>query len=258
MRPAWKSHADLAICGFSLFLLPALLQAPIAALNATPLNADVSAIEAAMQSRLYYLGLAGAAIVLAAMLSAVWQGAANRARLATVLGIGLCVVAFGAASHRNARAFAQRSVEISAVARDAVAAVGALDLPAAHCHVAFLDIDPAPEWSQYVSMDSIIKALSPELARVGHCYFHANYVTYFHFLGGAVDPADVLPYRPVESGGVALPWRRIGDVTIAYVGLPEAVVASDLAAMKYLRYREGRFEDVSADVAAGRLQLRPQ
>jgi hypothetical protein len=227
-------------------------------LNAAPLNADVSAIETAMQSRLYYLGLAGAAIVLAALLSAVWQGATSRARVATVLGIGLCVVAFGAASHRNAHAFAHRSLEISAVAREAVAAVGMLDLPASHCHVAFLDIDPAPEWSQYVSMDSVIKALSPDLPRVAHCYFHANYVTYFHFLGGAVDLADVPPYRPVESGGVALPWRRIGDVTIAYVGLPEAAVAGDLAAMKYLRYRGGRFEDVSADIATGRLLLRPQ
>ena len=257
-REVLKCYAELSICGLGLLLLPALLQAPIAALNAAPLTATVSVIESAMQSRLYYLGLAGAAIVLAAFATAAWHVAATKIRRISVAGIALCAIAFAAASHHNAHAFAKRSVEISAVARAAVTAVSALDLPSSRCHVVFLGVDPAPEWSLYVSMDSIVKALSPELARVRHCYFHSNYVTYFHLLGGRVDLAGVSPYRPIEDSGVVLPWRRIGDLTIGYLQLPETASANDLAQMTFLSYRDGRFVNVSGDVAAGRLVVHPR
>ncbi|MEO7755779.1 MAG: hypothetical protein ABIS07_04330, partial [Dokdonella sp.] len=127
-----------------------------------------------------------------------------------------------------------------------------------HCHVVFVDVDPAPEWSVYVSMDSIVKALSPDLARVRQCYFHSNYVTYFHLIGGPVDLAGVAPYLPVTDSGAVLPWRRIGNLTIGYLELPETAGANDLASMTFLRYREGRFADVSGDVAAGRLVVHPR
>ncbi|MEO5625833.1 MAG: hypothetical protein ABIQ70_07490 [Dokdonella sp.] len=257
-RTVLKTQADLAICGFSLLLLPALLQAPVAALNAAPLNADVSFIESAMQSRLYYLGLVGVAIALAAFTTAAWHVAAKKMRIVVVAGFALCAIAFASASHRNAHAFAKRSLEISEVARAAVSAVNTLDLPASHCHVVFLDIDPAPEWSVYVSMDSIVKALSPDLARVRQCYFHSNYVTYFHMIGGPVDLAGVAPYRPSEDSSGVLPWRRIGDLTIGYLELPETAGANALASMTFLRYRDGRFANVSGDVVAGRLAVHPR
>lgn len=257
-RAVLQRQADLAICGLSLLLLPALLQAPIAALNAAPLNAEVSVIESAMQSRLYYLGLAGAAITLAVFATAAWDVAAKMMRVVVVAGFALCVIIFASASHRNAHMFAKRSMEISEVARAADAAVSALDLPTSHCHVVFVDVDPAPEWSVYVSMDSIVKALSPDLARVRQCYFHSNYVTYFHLIGGPVDLAGVAPYLPVTDSGAVLPWRRIGNLTIGYLELPETAGANDLASMTFLRYREGRFADVSGDVAAGRLVVHPR
>ncbi|MEO7323801.1 MAG: hypothetical protein ABIW82_03145 [Dokdonella sp.] len=257
-RQMLKRHADLAICGFSVFLLPALLQAPVAALNAAPLNADVSVIETAMQSRLYYLGLAGAVIMLAVFLSSTWRATNLKMRAVNLLGLGVWAIAFACASHRNAHAFAKRAVDISAVARDAVAAVGALDLPASNCHVALLDAHPAPEWSQFVSMDSIIKAVSPDLTRVRHCYFHADYPTYFHLLGEPVDLTDVSPYRPRETSGVVEPWRHVGGVTIAHLALPKSASTEEFARVTFLDYRDGRFVNVSDEVVAGRLAMRLQ
>ena len=169
--------------------------------------------------------------------------------------LALAVIAFACVSHQSARAFAQRSVEISAVARTAVAAVEQLNLPASHCQVAFLGVEPAPEWSVYVSMDSIIKALSPRLDRVKHCTFHTDYVTYFYLLAAPVEAADAAPYRPLAINGKAISPRRIGEVVIDYLSPPGRIDARELAPMRFLRYRDGRFDDVSAEVVSGRLPV---
>src|SRR5690606_8719049 len=141
----------------------------------------MSAVEAAMQSRLYYLGVAGVAIMLAALLTPPWVAATQR-RFALAAPLMVAVLTYAIVSHGCATSFAVRSVAISAVAREAVSAVAALDLPRERCHIVFLDVEPAPEWNIYVSMDSIIKATSPDLDRVAHCWFEANYATWFHLL----------------------------------------------------------------------------
>lgn len=253
--PERYRYVDLVVCGAGLFLLPALLQAPITALNGAPLHADVSVIETAMQSRLYYLGIAGLAIALAAFLAPLWSGTAPRLRACIVAPLVLAVIVFACVSHQNARTFAQRSVEISAVARAAVAAVDKLDLPASRCQVVFVGIEPAPEWGLYVSMDSVVKALDPDLDRVRHCYFHSDYVTYFYLLGAPINGADATPYQPLLVNGVAIAPRRIGDAVIDYLSPPQHVDLHQLGAVHFLSYRDGRFDDVSADVVAGRLPV---
>jgi hypothetical protein len=256
MRRGLHRYGEIALVGLSLFVLPALLQAPVAALNAAPLSAGTSAIEAAMQSRLHYLGVVGLAIMCAALFSAAWPPTSGKWRIALLAPAALALLAFAGVSRHGARMFAVRSVEISAVARAAVDAVARLDLPSSRCHVVFLAIEPAPEWSIYVSMDAIVKALSPDLDRVAACYFEANYVTWFHLQRAPASPADAAPYSALEIDGIALPWRRVGDLVIAYLHAPETVDRDDLARMIFLRYRDGRFENVSADVVAGRLPVR--
>lgn len=258
-RRPQRMAVDLALCGLCLIVLPALLQAPVAALNAAPLGDGVSAVEAAMQSRLYYLGAAGAAMLVAALLAPAWARPASRWPLAALASLLLAALVFGGVSHRHARAFAQRSAEIAQVAHAAVAAVAALDLPASRCHVVFLGVEPAPEWSIYVSMDSVLKALSPDLGRVAHCWFDADYPTFFHLLAAPVDAADALPSRPLQVDGVSVPWRRIGGLVAAYARPPERPLeAQELDGLRFLRYEHGRFVDVTADVAAGRVSVRLQ
>ena len=243
---------DVAIvaCGLVLLVSPALLQAPVAALNAHALGTGESAIEAAMQSRLYYLGIAGGAIVLATVLDR-----ASRTRIAAygpllgVIAVGV-LVAFGANARRGAQAFAEGSVRNAAVAHAAVGAVDALALPPAPCHVMFLGIEPAPEWGVFVSMDSVVKALDADLARVAPCWFHANYPTWFFLMPASVDAPAALPYHPLQADGRDVPWLRVGGATIAYL---DAQAASDADAdkrMRYLRWNGRGFDEVGADLAA--------
>jgi hypothetical protein len=249
-------RADLIVCGLCLLVLPALLQVPVAVWNAAPLQADVSAIEAAMQSRLYYLGLAGIAMMLGGTLGTLWEEGGRTLRLGIGLAFAFAIVSFAAAAHVAAHAFAKRSVAISAIARDAVTAVARLDLPQAGCHVVFLDMEFASEWSVYVSADSIVKALSPDLDRVKHCWFHSNSPLYFQ--AAPATPADAAPYRPFAVDGTPAPWRTLGGAVIAYLAAPENPDRADFGRMVFLRYRDGRFEDVSADVAAGRIAVHLQ
>lgn len=245
-----RDDVAIVLCGLVLLVSPALLQAPVAALNAHPLGSGESAIEAAMQSRLYYLGIAGGALILATLLDR-----ARRVRIAAygpgLAAIAVCaLVALGATARRDAQAFAEGSVRNAAVAHAAVDAVDALALPAAPCHVVFLGIEPAPEWSVYVSMDSVVKALDADLARVAPCWFHANYPTWFFLMPASVDASAALPYRPLQADGRDVPWLRVGGATIAYLDEPSVIDADARARMRYLRWNGRGFDEVGADAAA--------
>lgn len=261
---AWRARAPAApgssaawlFCGLGLLLAPALLQAPVAALNAAPLDAGVSAVEAAMQSRLYYLGVAGLALLCAALLARIWRARSAAARVLAVAALLPLLVASAMASHRMADAFAQRSIEIARVAHAALDGVARLDLPPAHCHVVLLGIEQAPEWGGYVSMDSVVKALAPDPARVAHCWFHTEATTWFHLLAAPLAWDDAAPFEPLELDGRRLPWRDVGGVAIAYLQARQPFDASQVARMRFLRWQAGRFEEADAEVLEGRIPLR--
>ncbi|MEO7430491.1 MAG: hypothetical protein ABIR62_00290 [Dokdonella sp.] len=253
--PERASVADVAIVGACLLLLPALLQSPVAALNGASVSSGVSAVETAMQARLHYLGIGGIATLLAALLSVGSTNARRSIRVATWAGVAMCVIALGSASRGMALAYAERSVAISAVARDAARAVEGLSLSEPPCHVVFIGFEPPLEWGRYVSMDSIIKALANDHDRVGRCHFHSNVVTYFNLLANPANAADALPYRPIELAGIPVPWLRIGDMTAEYLQPPDANAIVDTRRMKFLLYRNGSFDDVSDEVDSGRFSV---
>jgi hypothetical protein len=248
--------AALLCCGLCLLLAPALLQAPVAALNAAPLQTGSSAVEVAMQSRLYYLGVAGLALLCGALLEWIWRTPSAPLRLFALVALLPLTSIWAFASHRMADAFALRSSEIAKVAHAAVDRVAALDLPSTHCHVVLLGVAQAPEWGGYVSMDSVLKALSPDPRRLAHCWFHAEDMTWFHLLAAPTTADDAAPFEPLELDGMRLPWRDVGGVVIAYLQAHQPVDAAQLARMRFLRWHAGRFEEAGPEVLDGRIPLR--
>lgn len=257
-RSSVPRHADLLLCGLCLFLLPAVLQAPIVALNATSLRGDVSAMEAAMQSRLYYLSIGGFVIALSVLVQRIIPARTDLVRffLAGILGIG--AFAFGWASRDAASAYASRSLEPKAVAEAAAAAVDGLTLPASHCHVFLLGVEPPAEWSIYVSMDSVVKALSTDLPRIDRCFIHGDYPTFFHLMGRAAEPGDAAPYHPREVHGQPLNWLHVGDAVVAYLDPPSQFDADVRRDAVFLRYEKGIFRDVTAEVSDGHVVVVPR
>ena len=252
--PAPSHGVDLLISGLCLFVLPAVLQAPVVALNATPLRVDVSAVEAAMQSRLYYLSIGGAAILLSLLVRRM-LAATEALKVPTIAMLALGAGVFGWVSRESAVEFANRTTLPKTMAEAATAAVDKLDLPATHCHVVLLGVEPPVEWSIYVSMDAVVKALSQNLPNVDRCFIHSDYVTYFNLMGGSVTPADAAPYEPHDASGAPVPWLHVGDAVIAYLDPPSSVGVETTRGMSFLRYEGGVFRDVTADVADGRLPV---
>lgn len=225
-------------CGVVLALLPAVLQAPIVILNAAALDPEMSAVEAAMQSRLFYLALTGIGLLVAALLHPLFQSRqawSSRSAGAALLGL---IATSALVSHAHAVRFAQRSAEIGTVAQQAVAAVSTLDLPNERCHVMFVDVPTPPEWEIYVAMDSIIKAIHPDLDRVGHCFFHADHRTFFHLFDSRPDPADYPPFKPLQIGGTEVQPMRVGNLTAVYLQAGDGVPTGS---MPVLTYRGDRF-----------------
>jgi hypothetical protein len=254
-RAGWRDDVAPLLCGACLLLLPALLQAPVAALNAQPLGIGESVVEAAMQSRLYYLGIAGAALILAVMLDRVRRvGVGVRWPMLAAFA-AFALFALAGSARQDARSFAQRSSHNARIAHAAIAAVDALALPDAPCHVVFLGIEPPPEWGIFVSMDSVVKALDADPSRVAHCWFHADYPTWFFLQPSPVGAAAAAPYPPLRLDGREVPWLRIGAVTLAYLQAPAPPGPDDRSHMRYLRWNGTRFDDVTVDVAEGRLPV---
>ena len=246
---------DLTICGACFFLLPAIVQAPVAAMNAAPLAADASAVETAMQSRLYYFSIGGLALLFAAMTGLVFA-TTRLPRAIFVVALALPVAALAWTARDAAAAFARTTAGPRAMAERVAAAVEQAAAGAGvRCRIVVLGVEPPPEWSIYVSVDAIAKALAPDPDRIRRCFVGSDYPTYFNLMGGDAAPADAVPYAPRRANGRTIPWLRVGDMTSAYLDPPADADAASLAGIVFLRSENGAISDVTPDVMSGRLPV---
>jgi hypothetical protein len=252
-------QSALLVSGIVLFAVPAMLQAPIAAFNASPLAANMTAVEAAMQARIYYLSLAGLVLTLSVLLGAAWdaQQAVPRRKTALAAGLAVSAAVVGHAGWCNVEAYRARALEIDGVARAALDVLEHRPLPAANCRIYFLDVWHSEEWGIYASMDSIVKALEPRLDRVAHCLIRSDYPTFFHYLPAGVFAAEGWDrLAPAIGPDGPLRPRRVGDAEIVYLAHPSPPGEEDLRSTLFLAWENGRFHDVSAEVRSGERQIR--
>lgn len=223
-----------------LIVGPGILQAPVAAQNALPMTHDMSWVEFAMQARLYYVTAAGIAIVAATALDGIWNTPSNAGRrVLLTTSCAVCAVAV-ASGWQAVDGYRRRSIEIGALAREAAAAVAASRLPAGRCKIAFQGIEPPPEWDVYVSMDEVVKALSPDVSAVSRCLVTDNYGAFVYLL----PPPDAEAFArliPSRSGaaGEPLPVRRIGHLALAYFPVFPTPAMQD-GALRF-HWRDGAF-----------------
>ena len=208
-----------------------------------------------MQSRLYYFSIGGLAIVLAAA-SARVRSDARIFRVLSTMALAVPVVAFGWLSRESAAAFAARTAASRPLAESIATAVDrAATAGGARCRIVVLGVAPPPEWSLFVSADSIAKALSANPDRIGRCFVEADYPTYFNLMRSDATPADAEPYVPHAVDGRAIDWLRLGDLKVAYLDPPATVESGTLDGIVFLRYIDGALVDVTDDVIAGRIPV---
>ena len=241
---------SLALVALAVIVLPGILQSPITVLTAVPATAGMSPVELGMQARLYYTACCGFALLLALGIEIVRN---HRKQLVVPAVVSLFVLVGIAAvsSHSLARAHAQRSLTIAAPARGVVDYIAAHPLPQTRCRVVILGYQPPPEWANVTPLDSVIKALVPDLDRVSSCLFANEHKTYIHqFAAGRVTPGDLEPWRPRLHAGQAMPWLHVGGLEIAYLDPPAQLTATDRADILFLAIDADHVIDVSAAVRA--------
>ena len=238
----------IVLAASALLFLPGLLQAPIAVLNSVAASADMSVVELGMQARLYYTGCAGLTLLLALLVDS--AGRTPR----RILIVGLCVLATlaGWASHHLAASHAQRSSAIAKQAINVVDYIASHPLPTQRCRVVILGYQPAPEWMIVTPLDSVIKALAPDLDKVSACLFANEHRTYIHqFAAGRVTPADLLPWQPRAIDGQPVAWLEIGGLVVAYLDPPNALSSVDRDEITFLAIDGDKVTNISAAVRDG-------
>lgn len=247
---AWR------LAGLALFVLPAAVQAPIAAISAAALTVDMSPIDAAMQARFYYIAMCGLVILMAGALDRPLSGVAKGARvaaLATLVAIG----AFSA--HRLAADYSRQSQAIRPLADAAIQAMAELDVPRGACQIYFLDTEQPPEWGLYAPLDSIVKALTPDLGRIDHCLVQTESAPYFHLLRrGALDNLSVTPLSSITGEAFNVPEFAVGDMAVVALNLHPGIDARQLQGASFLVWQDGVFRDVTRAVHAGERTVRFQ
>lgn len=253
MKKSGDRRLPLWLAASVLLLGPALLQAPIVRLNALPMGDELGAVEAAMQSRLFYMSLAGLALLLGLCIQRSLGPLHRPVNVGLLLASVLLIGAMGSASRDHSRGFAEISRDNALLAHAAVAAVRDIDWPPPPCHLVFEGIQPPPEWGIYVSMDSVIKALHPDLDALDHCFIHANYPTFYHFLSSEHADADSAPVPALIQNGRPLQRRTVGGLTIVHLQQLDALDAEARARLpRWELDSEGRLEPARTADEAGR------
>jgi hypothetical protein len=261
---AWGLAAALLV----LMFLPAPTQAPVVTLFVSDPGPARDWFHLAIESRLFHISLA--ALIAALMLlttpdsferdsirhassrpdsphddvpQSTWRG-----DYLVAVGLALMIVAWASASHALAHDYASHSREQIPPLRAAHEAIARLDLPARHCQIYLLDTKGLLDFAG--SGDAIIKATTPDLARLQHCLILTERAPWGSFLrDGQLD--DYRPLRALTDHGKPIPWLRLGDLELAYLNLEADIDARTLDDALFLEYRNGQFIDVTAAVRSG-------
>lgn len=174
-----------------------------------------------------------------------------------VVAAALCIIPWSVASHQLSRTYARESRELGVLVRTAQAVVAGLPLPADRCQVYFLDVPADRVFLFTVVIDSAIKVLTPDIARVQGCLFQTETTPWAHIVKrGSVTAESAAPMRRMYLGDQVAPWSAYGGVEYVYLNLLDGTDPRLMRSAIFLAYDQGDFLDVTADVLAGRREVK--
>ena len=265
MRERVRRSEWIALCAAAGFVVATiLLQAPVLRAMPSTLGVASSAQTVATWARLLYLSLAGILLFVGVL----WNVAARAfvasrwmPRAAAFAALG-CMIPWAIDAHGLARGYRRESLLQAKLAETALAAVVRNPAIRDHCEVHFLDMEKAlsasDEFVFSMQIDAAIKTLaSPAQAYLQTCRFQTNRTPWFYVARrGALTFDNVAPMQPVYLEGKLAPWLEYGDAEIAYLNLQDYIDPKSMTSAHFLRYANGDFVDVTADVLAGRIEVK--
>jgi hypothetical protein len=251
--------ARCATLGLVLMAVAAAAQAPVAKVSTiVPYVLDQFEYVTLALARLYYVALAGFAIFCAAVGEAIaraaWPAPAKRAMAAIV---ALAIVGLLASSRtigREAAAFtdARNGVYL----RELVPTLRARVSDAPGCKIYLIGMPPDAVYFRNFAQAAIMQALPrghPLLA----CFILSENAPWYNLVANAKLPPD--PARPLQDilvGGRPFAPLVVGNLTHYFLRIPDTPAVLDDPRATFLEYRDGRLEDVTAEVRARRRAVR--
>ena len=259
LRSEWIARNALrcAALGLALAAVAAIAQSPVSHAGA-PVPFGVGAIQhvSVIGSRLHYVPLVGFTLAFAALLHWAWPRESAGWRLAGIAVAVLAVVGLLATSRSIGREWSAFTRDRSDVyVRAAADAVRASDAKPG-CFMYFIGTPGNASLFRGVTDTAMKRSLAP-----GHpaasCFMQSEHAPWNHLVarvdGRTPSPA---PLEVIRVNGVPFAPLPIANLTQFYLRIPGGDAVTQDPRARFFAYREGRFEEVTADVRAGRIGIR--
>ena len=253
-RSAWpRDRVALLVTGVVVFLAAGLVQWPRTGLALGHLQFGRDTFEDVLGARHYFMPWLGLAMVFAALLAAP-ADAQRRVRWTAIAASACIVVGLFSVSQHLSRSMRAVSLGQTALAKAAVEAIGKLDLETGDCQIYLLD---SGSLMFRFFLDPAIKAIAPDPARLGRCYIQSESAPWFHLVDAArVARSTAPPFSPVHAGAADLRPIPLDRAALVFVNLVPGTQPPLTVGSHFLALRDGRFEDVGADVRSGAREIR--
>jgi hypothetical protein len=248
--------ARAAACGIVIMLSAAALQSPVeAAMELTPFIFGHFNYASLAGSRLYYVPLAGFAMIAAALADAVVAASSRRvhAAFATLAVIGLAaLVATGRAIGSDWAVYTSERADFADAAVDAIAPRRDL---APGCKIYLLGV-PVRGLEFVITSDAAVKQSLPRGHPAIGCFIQTERSPWYNLVATrALPPGAERPLQTVMVQGRAFPPLRVANLAYYYLEVPDSPEVIDDPRALFLGYEGMRFVDVTREVRERRRAL---
>ena len=235
------------LAGATLWLSPALLQWPLLGHFGVGLASRTDALEAVVNARYFHASLAGALILVGALLIPV-AVRSPRFRGLVLVACALLLVPWFSASQTLARQHRTQTLRGEAIVQAATGAIDAIDIPAVGCQIYLLDVGM---WSFDWISDEAVKAIYPDLRRIESCLIQTERTPWYHIATLRQPVSEsVSPMSLMRSEDPAI--HPIGRGQFLALNLDARTVMPAQSVARFLSWQGGRFVGVTAEVRDGR------
>ena len=246
----WSFRRQQALlAGLALWLSTAVLQFPLLSHFGVHLSGASSAIEVVVNSRYFYVSLAGFMLVLAALLTPLLVRKPST-RTILLLAIALLMPPWLSTSQNFAHRFRAETQIQEALVEAANRAIGMMEIPASACQIYLLGT--ASKAFGWIS-DEAIKATNNDLERIASCLIQTEHTPWYHI--AILDQIDAESLRPLSvAQGIdqVSVLQPIGRAHFLILNLDAGANIPERSNARFFDWQNNAFVDVTDEIFNGK------
>lgn len=246
----WSFRRQQAfLAGLALWLSTAALQFPLLSHFGVHLSGASSAIEAVVNSRYFYVSLAGFVVVVAVLLTPLLVRKPST-RTILLLSIALLMPTWLSTSQNFAHRFRDETQHQEALVQAANRAIGAMEIPARGCQIYLLGA--ANKSFGWIS-DEAVKATNNDLERIAGCLIQTEHTPWYHI--AILDQIDAESLRPLSvAQGIdrVSVLQPIGRAHFLVLNLDAGAKIPARSNARFFDWQNNVFVDVTDKIISGK------